>query len=125
LLYTPSDLADTTGLLRDYDVKIFGYPTDVFPRICFHTATYYKTAWSRPNEAVYIIGGATPIVADDVCWVWRLDLRDLSMQEMKTSGEAPRARDGEDRNDEVRFDSLHERPDVRMSWALGNSEAGC
>lgn len=66
----------------DGSVEIYGYPRDVFPPTDQHTAV-------PVDEAIYIIGNGAFGAPRDEIPVYRLNLRDFSIQHIKTAGEKP------------------------------------
>ena len=68
----------------DGTVKIFGYPTDVFPPADFHCATLC-------GDEIVIIGGLRYAEYRDYAttFVYRLRLSDLSIERVETCGDAP------------------------------------
>ncbi|KAK4041128.1 hypothetical protein C8A01DRAFT_15094 [Parachaetomium inaequale] len=72
------------------EIDIYGYPTDVFPAVDFHTATYHKHQ-DTGKEYIYIIGGLGYKGGPHrrATLTHRLSLEDFSIQRMETMGEEP------------------------------------
>jgi hypothetical protein len=72
------------------NITIYGYPLDVFPPTDFHTSTYVWDPRSG-KEFIYIIGGLgyESSASRDRTDVYRLDLRDFSIQRLETIGARP------------------------------------
>ena len=72
-------------------VMIYGYPKAVFPPTDFHSATYYKDT-STGKEVIYNIGclGYGETQSRKYTEVYRLDLKDFSIERMDTSGDGPK-----------------------------------
>ncbi|KZP21610.1 hypothetical protein FIBSPDRAFT_1044132 [Athelia psychrophila] len=64
---------------------IYGYPVEVFPPTDFHSATYYSDG---DGECIFVIGGLgyAGQASRSTTEVYRLHLRDFSMEKMETSG---------------------------------------
>jgi hypothetical protein len=72
------------------DITIYGYPVDIFPPTDFHTSTYFCDPISG-QEVIFIIGGLgyRDSASQGRTDVYRLNLSDLSIQRLETSGAKP------------------------------------
>lgn len=75
---------DVIEICPDGEIRVFGYPTSVFPPTDFHTATLV-------GEFIYIIGnlGYMGTRGSSKCPVYRLDTRDYRITPISTSGADP------------------------------------
>jgi len=76
---------DVTVFYPDGRIEIYGYPTDIFPPTDAHTTTFV-------GNSIYIIGnlGYQETRKHDTTPVYKMSIKDYSIQEVKTKGKMPK-----------------------------------
>ncbi len=92
-IYNDVIVLDTKVPFGPDAIKVYGYPTDVFPPTDHHAATYYCEPGTG-KEYILVVGGQGygregDDPHKDETTVYRLDLSNLMMEKLETTGKKP------------------------------------